>query len=176
MGAGAVRGVLAARLGGLGEVPSVFDLLDTAADVVLQLGIPLAQQGPCSPLYDVGQPSKEQTLHQLPEMARQGDRPIAGDSLLVLPGLGDGDDPGPPPLLRNSAIQPGRTDRSEELTACDRSQVDQVLAADRPSGTGASLSWRRCSWRSSSAAENSAQQPLRRLSQNWQLGVRSSAS
>ena len=114
LGAGAVRGVPAARLR---EVPAVLDLLDEAADVVLHRP-PLPEADllcwdQSVPLHEVAQPGEDQPLDELAEVAREGDGPVAGDALFVLPGLRDGDDPGLPPLSWHRPLQPGHVDETK---------------------------------------------------------------
>ena len=81
LGAGAVRGVPAARLR---EVPAVLDLLDEAADVILHRP-PLPEADllcwdQSVPLHEVAQPGEDQPLDELAEVAREGDGPVAGDA------------------------------------------------------------------------------------------------
>ena len=91
--AGAVRSLLAA---GLRDVPAILDLLDEAADVVFHRPprpeSHLFRRDHPFALHQVGQPGQDHPLYQLAEVAGERNRSVAGDSLLVPPGLRDGGD------------------------------------------------------------------------------------
>ena len=62
-------------------------------------------------------------------MAVRRDESVADDSLFVLPGLRDVDDPGVPSFSWGRLLNPGRVESSQQGAARDRSQARQVFIA-----------------------------------------------